>query len=97
MQGHPKKIWSDPGTNFVGAKPVLEELYQFLDGLDKSAVEETSTQNGTDWRRQIQPAVHLILSLCRSSCSNCEEGVPESGERTRAQSQQTSDDTSARR
>lgn len=56
VRGHPKKIWSDPGTNFVGAKPVLEELYQFLDGLDRSAVEEISAQNGTDWRWQIQPA-----------------------------------------
>lgn len=56
VRGHPKKIWSDPGTNFVGAKPVLEELYQFLDGLDRSAVEETSAQNGTDWQWKILPA-----------------------------------------
>nr|XP_040058096.1 uncharacterized protein LOC120834249 [Gasterosteus aculeatus aculeatus] len=56
IRGHPKKIWSDPGTNFVGAKPVLEELYQFLDGLDRPAVEETSAQNGTSWHWEIQPA-----------------------------------------
>lgn len=57
IRGHPRKIWSDPGTNFVNfAKPVLEELYQFLDGLDRSAVEETSAQNGTDWQWKIQPA-----------------------------------------
>lgn len=56
IQGHPRKIWSDPGTNFVGAKPVLEELYQFLDGLDRSAVGETSARNGTDWQWKIQPA-----------------------------------------
>lgn len=31
IRGHPRKIWSDPGTNFIGAKPVLEELYRFLD------------------------------------------------------------------
>ncbi|XP_038139707.1 uncharacterized protein LOC119782698 [Cyprinodon tularosa] len=56
IRGHPKKIWSDPGTNFIGAKPVLEELYQFLDGLNRSAVEETSAQNGTEWQWKIQPA-----------------------------------------
>lgn len=27
VRGHPRKIWSDPGTNFIGAKPVLVELY----------------------------------------------------------------------
>lgn len=26
FRGHPTKSWSDPGTNFVRAKPVLEEL-----------------------------------------------------------------------
>lgn len=56
IRGHPKKIWSDPGTNFVGAKSVLKELYQFLDSLDKSAVEDTSAQNGTDWHWTILPA-----------------------------------------
>ncbi|KAJ8278530.1 hypothetical protein GJAV_G00088610 [Gymnothorax javanicus] len=43
-------------TNFVGAKPVLKELCQFLDSLDRYAVEETSAQNGTDWHWKIQPA-----------------------------------------
>ncbi|XP_073670277.1 uncharacterized protein [Paramisgurnus dabryanus] len=56
IRGHPKKIWSDPGTNFVGAKSVLEELYTFLNGLDRSAVEEVSARNGTDWQWKIQPA-----------------------------------------
>jgi len=56
IRGHPKKLWSDPGTNFVGAKPVLKELYQFLNSLDRSAVEETSAQNGTDWHWNILPA-----------------------------------------
>lgn len=31
LRGHPKKLWSDPGKNFVGAKPAFEELYLFLD------------------------------------------------------------------
>lgn len=56
IRGHPKTIWSDPGTNFVGAKSVLKELYQFLDSLDRSAVEDTSAQNGTDWHWKILPA-----------------------------------------
>lgn len=43
------------GTNFI-AKPVLEELYTFLNGLDRSAVEEAAAQNGTDWQWKIQPA-----------------------------------------
>ncbi len=54
IRGHPKKIWSDPG-NFIGAKPVLEELYKFLNDLDRSTVEEVSAQNGTDWQWKIQP------------------------------------------
>ncbi|XP_049577363.1 uncharacterized protein [Syngnathus scovelli] len=61
IRGHPKKIWSDPETNFVGAKPVLEELYQFLDGLDRSVMEETSAQKmepaGTG---RFSQRIHLI-------------------------------------
>ncbi|KAL1276822.1 hypothetical protein QQF64_036445 [Cirrhinus molitorella] len=30
LRGHPRKLWSDQGTNFVGARPVLQELYEFL-------------------------------------------------------------------
>lgn len=52
IQGH-LKFWSDPGTNFIGAKPVLVELYKFLNDLDRSSVEEASAQNGTDWQWKI--------------------------------------------
>lgn len=31
FRGHPRKLWSDPGKNFVGAQPALRELYLFLD------------------------------------------------------------------
>ncbi|KAL1256644.1 hypothetical protein QQF64_012189 [Cirrhinus molitorella] len=44
------------GTNFIGTKPVLEELYEFLNGLDRSGLEEVAAQNGTDWQWKIQPA-----------------------------------------
>lgn len=30
LRGYPRKIFSDPGTNFIGARPVLPELYTFL-------------------------------------------------------------------
>lgn len=40
----------------VEAKPVLEELYRFLDSLDRSTVEEASAQNRTDRHWNIQPA-----------------------------------------
>ncbi|KAM9715791.1 uncharacterized protein ACNS7B_021991 isoform 1-T2 [Menidia menidia] len=56
IRGHPRKIWSDPGTNFIGAKPVLRELYQFLDSQDKAAIEEMSAQKGTEWEWTIHPA-----------------------------------------
>lgn len=56
IRGHPRKIWSDPGTNFVGARPVLEELYRFLDGQNRIALEETAARNGTEWTWKIHPA-----------------------------------------
>ena len=56
IRGHPKKVWSDPGTNFIGAKPILQDLYRFLDGQDKAALEETAAKNGTSWMWKIHPA-----------------------------------------
>ena len=56
LRGHPRKIWSDPGTNFIGAKPVLEQLYRFLDDLDKTVLEDTAAKNGTEWMWKIHPA-----------------------------------------
>ena len=40
VRGHPRKVWSDPGTNFIGAKPVLKDLYAFLESQDKATLEE---------------------------------------------------------
>ena len=56
IRGHPRKIWSDPGTNFIGAKPALEELYRFLDSQNKAALEETAARNRTVWEWKIHPA-----------------------------------------
>lgn len=56
IRGHPRKIWSDPGTNFIGAKPILEKLYRFLDDLNKADLEETAAKNGTEWMWKIHPA-----------------------------------------
>ncbi|CAM4471325.1 unnamed protein product [Leuciscus chuanchicus] len=56
IRGHPRKIWSDPGTNFIGAKPVLRELYQFLDAQNRTSIEEMSAKKGTKWEWTIHPA-----------------------------------------
>lgn len=56
VRGHPRKIWSDPGTNFIGAKSVLEELYRFLDIQNKADLEEIAAKNGTEWMWKIHPA-----------------------------------------
>ncbi|KAK7896584.1 hypothetical protein WMY93_021909 [Mugilogobius chulae] len=56
LRGHPKKLWSDPGTNFVGARPALKELYEYLDRLNKQELEENAAKNGTEWSWKIHPA-----------------------------------------
>ncbi|XP_060757415.1 methyltransferase-like protein 23 isoform X1 [Neoarius graeffei] len=56
IRGHPQKIWSDPGTNFIGAKPVLEEMYTYLRQLNKESLEEYAAKNGTCWTWKILPA-----------------------------------------
>ncbi len=56
LRGHPRKVWSDPGKNFVGAKPALKELYVFLDHLDKAQLENEATKQGTEWNWKIHPA-----------------------------------------
>ncbi|XP_058503794.1 uncharacterized protein LOC131471311 [Solea solea] len=56
VRGHPQKIWSDPGTNFIGAKPVLEEVYTYLRQQNNDSLEEYAGKNGTDWTWRILPA-----------------------------------------
>ena len=56
LRGHPRKLWSDRGTNFVGAKPALKELHKNLTCLQKSAVENVAAKNGTEWQWDFHPA-----------------------------------------
>ena len=56
VRGHPQKIWSDPGTNFVGGKPVLEEMYAYLKQQNQGSLEEYAAKNKTNWMWRILPA-----------------------------------------
>ncbi len=56
LRGHPRKLWSDQGTNFVGARPVLQELYEFLSSIDKDQVQKKAVAVGTDWMWMFHPA-----------------------------------------
>lgn len=56
LRGHPKKLWSDPGKNFVGARPALKELYHFLDQQITSELENEASKHGTEWSWKIHPA-----------------------------------------
>ncbi len=56
LRGHPRKLWSDQGTNFVGARPVLQELYEFLSGIDKDQIQKKAAAAGTDWTWVFHPA-----------------------------------------
>ncbi|XP_054634429.1 uncharacterized protein LOC129182392 [Dunckerocampus dactyliophorus] len=56
IRGHPLKVWSDPGTNFIGAKSLLGDLYAFLKSQDRASLEEYAATNGTDWTWKVHPA-----------------------------------------
>lgn len=56
LRGHPKKLWSDPGTNFVESKSALTDLYQFLNRINRPALESEGTKHGTEWNWKIHPA-----------------------------------------
>ena len=56
LRGHPRKLWSDHGTNFIGAKPILKELYEFLASIDKGKVQKKTAESGTDWTWVFHPA-----------------------------------------
>ncbi len=56
LRGHPKKVWSDPGSNFVGAKSALKDLYEFLERVKKPKLEEEAVKHGTEWFWKVHPA-----------------------------------------
>ncbi len=56
-RGKPKLIWSDHGSNFVGAKNDLKDLYLFL--RDQQVEKHVSQFQHIDWPRK-----HLILEVC---------------------------------
>ncbi|XP_061661725.1 uncharacterized protein LOC133492908 [Syngnathoides biaculeatus] len=56
LRGHPKKMWSDAGKNFVGARRALKELYAFLKKLETSKVENEASKHGTEWSWKLHPA-----------------------------------------
>lgn len=56
LRGHPRKLWSDGGKNFIGAKAVLADLYLFLDHLNKEQIQQEALKHGTEWSWKIHPA-----------------------------------------
>lgn len=56
IRGHLRKIWSDPGSNIIRAKPVLEKLYSYLENQNKADLDGAAAANGMDWMWEILPA-----------------------------------------
>ena len=76
LRGHPKKQWSDRGTNFVGAKASLRELHKHLACLQAAPMEDVAAKNGTEWKWEFHPAdaPHRNGKGC---CKAFEEGAHE--------------------
>ena len=50
-RGYPSLIWSDNGTNFVGADRELNELYQFLSQQNtEGTISDFCTARKVEWR-----------------------------------------------
>jgi transposase InsO family protein len=59
-RGYPTLIWSDNGTNFVGANNELKELYDFLSQQKAmTAISEFCTSHRTEWRFIPERAPHF--------------------------------------
>lgn len=56
LRGHPRILWSDRGTNFVGAKPALCELHKHLACLQAVSIEDLAAKNDTEWKWNFHPA-----------------------------------------
>ena len=50
-RGCPTLIWSDNGTNFVGANHELKEMYEFLSRKDvRDAIANSCVSLGVEWK-----------------------------------------------
>ncbi|XP_062390564.1 uncharacterized protein LOC134078562 [Sardina pilchardus] len=56
LRGHPRKLWSDRGTNFIGAKPALQDLHKYLATLPEASIEDNAIKGGTEWVWNFHPA-----------------------------------------
>lgn len=56
LRGHPRKLWSDRGTNFIGAKPALRELHKHLTCVQAVSMEDVAARNETEWKWEFHPA-----------------------------------------
>lgn len=56
LRGHPRKLWSDRGTNFIGAKPALKELHKHLACVEMASMEDVAARDGTEWKWILHPA-----------------------------------------
>nr|XP_046228584.1 uncharacterized protein LOC124050275 [Scatophagus argus]XP_046241340.1 uncharacterized protein LOC124057310 [Scatophagus argus] len=56
LRGHPRKLWSDKGTNFIGAKPALQDLHRYLATLREASIEDQAAKHGTEWAWNFHPA-----------------------------------------
>ena len=49
-RGKPTLLWSDHGTNFIGAKRILKELYEFLkDNQNNQVISNFCSTQGINW------------------------------------------------
>ena len=59
-RGCPNQIWSDHGTNFVGANRELKEFYDFLSNpILQHNVSQFCSNKGIDWRFIPERAPHF--------------------------------------
>lgn len=56
LESHPEELWSDMGNSFVRASPALQDLYAFLERLEKPKLEDEATKLCTEWSWKIHPA-----------------------------------------